>query len=135
MSSAVATASLLPEPAPRRHAEDDLQRACCAFLEWALPPDAVFYAVPNGGKRHKREAARMAGLGLRAGVPDLAIVHRGRALFVELKSGRGVMSPAQRSMAQRLNYAGAAVCCCRSVEEVEAALREACVPLRGSVAA
>jgi hypothetical protein len=135
VSAAVATASLLPDPPARQYRESGLQRAVHQYLSWALPPDAVHYAVPNGLMRSQKARARAQGEGVMAGVPDIAIVHRGRALFVELKSGRGVMSPAQRSMAQRLNYAGAAVCCCRSVEEVEAALREACVPLRGSVAA
>jgi VRR-NUC domain len=135
MSSAVATATLLPSPARRRHEEADLQRSVHQYLSWALPPDAVHYAVPNGLMRSQKARARAQGEGVMAGVPDLAIVHRGRALFVELKSGRGVMSPAQREMARRLNYAGAAVCCCRSVPEVEAALREACVPLRATVAA
>jgi hypothetical protein len=133
--SAVATASLLPSPPRRRHEEDDLQRAVIQYLGWALPPDGVAFAIPNGGLRSKKQAARMKGLGIVAGIPDIGICYRGRSYFIELKSSRGVMSPAQRSMAQRLIYAGAAVCCCRSVPEVEAALREACVPLRGRVAA
>jgi hypothetical protein len=135
MSAAVATASLLPSPAPRQYRESVLQRSVHQYLSWALPPDAVHFAIPNGLMRSQKARARAVGEGIVAGVPDIAIVHRGRALFVELKSGRGVMSPAQRSMAQKLIYCGAAVCCCRSVPEVEAALREACVPLRGSVAA
>ena len=131
--SAVVTATLLPSPARRRHIEDDLQRQVFQFLDWALPADGIAYAIPNGGKRHAREAARMKGLGVRAGMPDIGICFRGRALYVELKAPRGVVSEAQREMAKRLNYAGAAVMLCRSVPEVEAALREACVPLRGTV--
>ena len=134
-ATATSLALRLPSPARQRHEEDDLQRAVIQYLGWALPPDALAYAIPNGGLRHKKAAARLKGLGVVAGIPDIGVVHRGRALFVELKSGRGVMSPAQRSMAQRLVYAGAAVCCCRSVPEVEAALRRELVPLRGSVAA
>jgi hypothetical protein len=130
-------ASLLPEASPlvRRHEEDDLQRATCQFLTVSLPDDATYFAIPNGGKRHRREAARMSGLGLRAGVPDLCVVHRGRALFIELKAKRGVVSAAQREMQRRLIYAGAAVCLCRSVAEVEASLLEAAVHLRARVAA
>jgi hypothetical protein len=135
VSAAVATASLLPEPPRRRHLEADLQRSVHQYLLWALPPDAVHYAVPNGLMRSQKARARAQGEGVVAGVPDIAIVHRGRALFVELKSRRGVISAAQRNMILRLTYAGAAVCCCRSVPEVEAALREACVPLRATVAA
>ena len=133
--SAVTTATLLPSPAPRRHLEDDLQRQVFQFLSWALPPDGIAYAIPNGGRRHAREAARMKGLGVRAGMPDIGICFRGRALYVELKAPRGVVSEAQREMAKRLHYAGAAVMLCRSVGELEAQLREACVPLRATVTA
>lgn len=62
-----------------RHPEDDLQRAVVQYLDVALPADAVAYAVPNGGKRSRTEAARLKGLGVRAGVPDLAIVWRAAA--------------------------------------------------------
>lgn len=135
MSAAVATASLLPDAPARQYRESRLQRSVHQYLSWALPPDAVHFAIPNGLMRSEKARARAQGEGVTAGVPDLCVVHRGRALFVELKSRRGVMSPAQRSMTQKLIYAGAAVCCCRTLPEVEAALREACVPLRGSVAA
>jgi hypothetical protein len=135
MSAAIATATLLPDPPARQYRESVLQRSVHQYLSWALPPDAVHFAIPNGLMRSQKARARAQGEGVAAGVPDLCVVHRGRALFVELKSRRGVMSPAQRSMTQKLIYCGAEVCCCRTLPEVEAALREACVPLRGSVAA
>jgi hypothetical protein len=130
-------ASLLPAASPlvRRHEEDDLQRAVMRFLDVALPADAVAFAIPNGGKRHAREAARMKGLGVRAGVPDLCVVAAGRPILIELKTKHGVVSAAQREMQRRLIYAGAAVCLCRSVAEVEASLLEAAVHLRARVAA
>ena len=131
----VVTSSLLPEPPARQHPEDDLQRAVMRFLDLALGPEGVAYAIPNGGKRHAREAARMKGLGVRSGIPDIGICYRGRALFVELKAPRGVVSAAQREMAKRLHFAGAAVMLCRSVEDVERSLREACIPLQATVAA
>ena len=134
-ATAVATATLLPEPAPRRHEEETLHRSTVQFLRWALPADATFYHVPNGGLRSRKVAQQLSGLGVMAGVPDLAIVHRGKALFIELKAKRGRMSPEQRDMIRKLTYCGAAVMLCRSVPEVESALREACVPLRASVAA
>lgn len=121
--------------AKRRHDEDDLQRAVMQFLAVALPADGVAYAVPNGGMRSAREAARMKGLGVRAGIPDIAIVCRGKAAFIELKAPRGVQSQTQRNMANKLIYCGAAVCLCRSVDDVERSLREACIPLRGRVSA
>lgn len=130
------TASLLPERrVVRRHEEDDLQRQIVAYLRMALPDDATFFAILNGGKRHDKEAARMVGLGLRAGVPDLEIIHAGRALFLELKAARGVLSEHQRQMHRKLAYCGCPVFLCRTLAEVESALRGAGVALRGSVAA
>jgi len=135
MSGAVAIATAWQRPAARRkHLEDDLQRAVMQFLDLALPPDGVAFAVPNGGKRHAREAARMRGMGVKAGIPDIAICLRGRALFIELKAKRGIQSVAQREMQQKLEYCGAVVCLARSVEEVEAALRRWAVPLRARAA-
>ena len=131
----IATATLLPERPPRRHLEDDLQRQVVAFLRLALPADAVFYHPANGGQRHKKAAARMVGLGLVAGIPDLALICAGRPIFVELKTPRGQLSVAQRSIHGKLRYCGADVLVCRSVEGVANALAELGVHLRGTVAA
>jgi hypothetical protein len=131
--SGVITASLLPDKVRRRHDEDDLQRAAVRYLQVALPADAAFYHPANGGMRSRVAAARLKGLGVMAGVPDLAIVWRGRALFVELKAARGVLSAEQREMHRKLVYCGAEVITCKTLECIETALREIGVPLRGSV--
>ena len=67
-------------------------------------------------------------------MPDIDLLP-GRALYIELKAPRGVVSQDQREMIRKLIYCGAPVMLCRSVEQVEAQLREACVPLLASVAA
>jgi hypothetical protein len=123
------------ESANRKHPEDDLQRAVVDFLEVSLPQDAIFFHCPNGGLRSKKVAARLSGLGVKAGIPDLILLHRQRTYFIELKAKHGTFSAAQRAMERRLIYAGYDVCLCKSVPEVEAALRAVGVPLRGSVAA
>lgn len=132
--SGIATASLLREPARRRHDEDDLQRAVIRFLDQALGQDGLAFAIPNGGKRHRREAARMKGLGVKPGIPDIGVLYRGgRTLFVELKAPRGVVSDAQRDMARRLTYLGYDIVTCKSLECVECALRELGVPLKATL--
>jgi hypothetical protein len=133
--SAVVTASLLPDPPARRHEEESTHRAVWRYLQLALPPDAVAYHPANGGKRHRKAAAKMSGLGVVAGVPDLAIVWRGRALFIELKAAKGVVSAEQKQMHRRLIFAGAEVMLARSVGQVEEALREIGVPLRAGAVA
>jgi rhodanese-related sulfurtransferase len=126
----IPTASLLPDPPPRRrHEEEDLQRAVVRFLDLALPPDAVYFAVPNGGLRSKKAAARLKGMGVCAGVPDIAVLCVGLWIFLELKTERGRLSRAQLEMIRRLERAGAAVLLCRSLRQLEDDLRALGVPL------
>lgn len=120
-------------PPPRRNDEEKLQRDVLEFLHLALPPDAIVFAIPNGGLRSKKVAARLNGQGVKAGIPDLQVIWRGRAFFIELKTAAGRQSVQQRHMANVLNYCGANVMLCRSLPEVEASLREATIPLRATV--
>lgn len=119
----------------RRHPEEDIQKAVIQYLGWALPPNGIAYAIPNGGLRHKKAAARLKGQGVTAGIPDIHCLVDGRSIYIELKAARGVVSPAQRLMMQRLYYCGAEVVVCRGVPEVQAALQSLGVPLRAAVAA
>jgi len=129
----IITASLWPEPKPRKHLEDELQRAVATYLRWALPDDATFTHLPLGGQRHTKAAARLVGFGTKAGWPDLIIVFRGRALFIELKTLAGVLSDVQKQAHKKLSYCGADVMLCRSVPDVETQLRKAGVPLKARV--
>lgn len=124
----------LPRP-PRRQDELELQAAVMTFLGWALPPDAIANHSPGEGKRTRRAQADLRRSGYQAGWPDIEVIWRGRGIFIELKGKRGVLSAAQRETRRRLIYCGCEVCLCRSVPEVEQALREIGIPLRAGVAA
>lgn len=114
--------------------EDQVQASVVAWLDRVLPEDAVYFAVPNGGQRHPAVAAKLKWTGTRPGVPDLAIVWKGRAIFIELKAKGGSLSPVQKIMQSRLVRAGAVVFdTARSVDEVEAFLTALGVPLKGKV--
>ncbi len=118
--------------------EDQIQAAVCDYLDRALPDDAVYFAVPNGGHRHPAVAAKLKWTGTKAGVPDLAIVWRGRAIYIELKAHGGTLSDAQKAMHDRLTLAGAVVLpIARSIDEVADFLVVLGMPLRdkGRVAA
>jgi len=129
------TASLLPDPPARQHLEADLQRSVNAFLRYGAPADLVHFAVPNGLMRSKKARAIAQGEGVRAGIPDLCIIWRGRPIFLELKTPRGRLAAHQRQMHQKLVQAGAEVLVCRDLDEVEDGLRQLGVPLLASVAA
>ena len=123
--------TLLWRAGPRRaHPEASLQRAVHQYLSWALPADAVHFAIPNGLMRSKKAAARAQGEGVRAGIADLCVIHQGRPLFIELKAARGVLSAAQRTMMAKLYYCGCDVVVCKGVPEVQAALQHLGVPLK-----
>lgn len=115
--------------------EEALQMAVIKFLKLALEGNSEFFAVPNGGKRGFREAQRLKAAGVKAGVPDLIVINDGRAIGIELKAGKTPLSDAQKEYHERLRRARVPVSVCRSVEEVESALRRAGVPLRATVEA
>jgi hypothetical protein len=134
--SAVVTASLLPERTlRRRHEEDDLQAQVMAFLHLALPFDAVANHSPGEGKRTKAAQAALVRSGYCRGWPDVEIIWRGKVYFLELKAAGGTVSAAQRETHRRLIYAGAEVCLCRSLGQVEAQLRVVGMKLRATVGA
>jgi len=114
---------------PRQHLEDDLQAKVCTMLKWGLPADATFWAVPNGGLRHKLEAARMSRLGVRAGVADLHIVYRGRLYCLELKSPTGQLSASQAQMIRKLEDCDVPTAVIRELSDVTHVMREWDIPL------
>ena len=111
--------------------EHQLQAAVAEFLGFALPPhEAVFCSIPNGGKRAKATAGKLKAEGLQAGAPDLLILWRGRAIGLELKTGKGRLSAPQMAFSMRWTTAGGVYAVARSLEEVAALLDAAGLPLR-----
>lgn len=87
----------------------------------AIPELALLYHIPNGGSRHKAEAARLRAEGVRAGVPDLCLpVPRGgfHGLYIELKRLRGGrLGEQQRAWLDALGKQGYAVAVCKGWED------------------
>jgi hypothetical protein len=73
------------------------------------PRDAFWFGVPNGGARAPIEAAIMKGLGVRAGVPDLIIIHDGKTYGLELKAAGNRPTRLQTEAQDALRAAGAEV--------------------------
>lgn len=109
--------------------ERQLQSAVAEFLGWALPDGCYFTSIPGGDGRATRAP------GWRSGTPDLMILWRGRAIFIELKAPAGRLSDAQKDAALAITFAGGLAYSARSVEEVEELLRALQIPLRGKVEA
>jgi len=114
--------------------EDRLQISVARFLDVALPDGAVWFAVPNGGSRDVREAAKLKAMGVKSGIPDLCIVYRARVIFIELKAKDGRVRSSQSEMMSALTMAGAVVNVCRSLDDVQGFLATI-IPLKGRLAA
>lgn len=113
--------------------EEALQIAVVAWLRVALPTEYRFHHSPNGGKRNIVEAARFKAMGTSAGFPDLIIIGRPMCFAIELKAGKGRMTPQQDAWQAHFYTAGWHVDTCRSLREVEAFLAYHGVPLRAWV--
>lgn len=128
----VVTASLLPDPPKRAEAEFQLNKIVAQYFRVASPPGMSWHSIPNGGQRHTKVAQKLVATGLRAGVPDLLVIWRGHPIYIELKTPVGAVSAVQKQMHRELVESGADVLVLRSVEGVEAALREFGIPLMAS---
>lgn len=98
----------------------------------------AFAHVPNGGYRTATEAGIFTSLGVMPGVADLLVwMPGGKSLQFELKAplAKKRLSPAQLGWIGRMADMGVAVHVCRSVDEVEAVLRNCGVPPVGKIAA
>jgi len=59
-----------------------------------------FFAIPNGGSRHKLEAINLKREGVKSGVSDLCVILKNKVLFIEMKR------PAKRLKSGKLSTAG-----------------------------
>lgn len=84
--------------------EDRLQYLLC---EWMRNNNIMHFHVPNGGKRDKREASKFVALGVKKGVHDLIVLlDGGVTIFIELKTGKNKLQPAQVKFDEWLKKAG-----------------------------
>ena len=100
--------------------EHQIQAAIVTGLRRAALPDVVVAAVPNGGSRKGGfiEGARMKREGVTAGVLDLLILGPGgKVRFMEVKTPKGRLSPAQKDFMQIMDRAGIDYAVVRSVDE------------------
>ena len=112
-----------------RHEESLEQRALVRWadlMRWQglpLPIGAYLFAIPNGGKRGKIEAAIMKAEGVRAGMLDLMLavpVQPHHGLYVEMKRLKGGrVSESQGDWIERLGSMGYKTAVCRGAEEAK----------------
>lgn len=110
-----------------------LQQACAAFLGAVLPRDSYWTSVDAGqGAMSLRSAQLRKARGVKPGFPDVSVIWRGGYYGLELKASAGKVSEIQQITHAQIREAGGQVSVCRSIEEVERALRHWGIPLRGT---
>lgn len=114
--------------------EQILQQQVAQYLAVALGP-RTFYTAILGNARNATHGGIMKSMGLIAGVPDLIVWwHTSgsypRCVGIELKSGSGRISIAQRETHKRMADAGVPVAIARSMDDVRVILLAAGCPLR-----
>ena len=113
-----------------------IQKAIMRYLDLALPESYRAFHPANGGARSARTAAMMKALGVKAGVADIVILRPGApAAMIEVKAEKGSPSPAQKEWCGWAEKHGHPYAVCRSVDDVQVALRLWGVPLRAEVSA
>jgi len=119
----------------RREPETQLQIAVADFLALALPPEVYFTAVnPLPGKAGKAVGGLRKAMGLKRGPLDLHFFWPIRQLgWIELKADSGRATAEQLDFADRLRAARIPYDFCRSIWEVECALRSWGINLKASV--
>ena len=88
--------------------------------ERSNPLFANIFAIPNGGQRHIKVAAKLKAEGVKAGVPDIFVAvpnSYSAGLFVEMKVKPNKPSKLQQDWITRLQAAGYDCEVCYSAEE------------------
>ena len=108
--------------------EADLQRAVVSALRIALPRTAIIHHCANEvaepGPRGAKRQAILVGMGVHAGFADLMVLCEGRVLFLELKSRKGKLSPAQVAFRDAVLAQGHGWALVRSLDDALGALAD-----------
>ena len=118
----------------RKRPEQALQIAVARYLGLALRAPTYWTAVDAGaGKMTAASAGLRKARGVKPGFPDIIVLHplglNTLVVGIELKAGKGKLSPAQLGTCEVFWAVSARYVECRSIGEVDAALRRAGVPV------
>lgn len=104
--------------------EDAIQAAYMDWIRGFLNDPLWVWHTANQRSTSPAHGKKLKRMGVRAGVPDVfhaAGVPPYLGLFIEFKTGKGVVSPAQKKVMQEIRKQGYDVLVCRGVEEAKQA--------------
>lgn len=119
--------------------EAQIHRSVAEYLAGALKPPTIWTTIGHGGGGRVR-GAQLKAMGVQKGWPDILVMYSPDdriacgVLGIELKAEGKYQKPEQRAVEAAFKDCHAWYVLCRSVEEVEKALRFCKVPLSASVA-
>jgi len=102
--------------------EQQIQKAVFSHLEQRGSPGIFAWHPFSGGYRRPIEAAIYKGLGARAGLPDVMVLHNGRLFCLELKREGGRATDKQLATIAALREAGAFTCIAEGLDRALACL-------------
>lgn len=109
----------------KNESEHSIQASLMRELTWAIRPEVVRFAIPNGGLRNFKVAQKLKAEGVLPGVPDLCFaVEDGKACWLEMKTDKGRLSDTQLGIKFKLETLGHKWAMARSVEEAMGQLKE-----------
>jgi hypothetical protein len=106
----------------RASPEAQIQRCVFQHLRARGAPGVCAFHPANGGYRKPIEAKILQGLGVRAGVPDVIVIHQGRCYALELKAEGGRATPKQLEAIAAMEAAGAYCCIAEGLDRALACL-------------
>jgi hypothetical protein len=116
---------------PGGPSEQTVQASIAAALEVGLKGICAWTAIDAGaGKMTKAAAGLRKARGVKAGWPDIILVHQGRFYGLEVKDADGSLSADQRDLHAWLRACKAEVAVVRSIEEAVRAIRAWGIPIR-----
>lgn len=116
-----------------RRPETALQIVVAQFLDYALPPGAVWTAIDAGAtKLREDQAALQKRRGIKPHWPDVLILHDGALYGIELKAKNGRLEDEQEALGLAMIQAGGQWFEARSIAEIERTLRNAGFRLRAT---
>jgi hypothetical protein len=118
--------------------EQQMHMAVVQHLQLRGVPGLVYFHVPNGVRARGRKAAILGGIGkgmgVRAGVSDLILIHNSNVYALELKAGNGARpTQAQMEFMSDFNAAGGHGVICHDLDRALRMLQTWGL-LRGTVA-